>query len=203
MRPTLWGPPPLVAGAVVDVDNPPPRSLAGTPVPWRHDRAAAERAGLMALRTSDEFRDGLRDARRVIYRGEAVADVVEHPELRTGVDHSAICFDISFDPELQHLAVDGEHSAYFRIPRTAADIEQRGRLIEATSALGGGSIVLKEVGSDALFALLRALEGDALARARNYHAFCRESDAAIAVAQTDVKGDRSLAPQDQADPDLY
>jgi 4-hydroxybutyryl-CoA dehydratase / vinylacetyl-CoA-Delta-isomerase len=157
----------------------------------------------VALRTSDEFRDGLRDARRVIYRGEAVADVVEHPELRTGVDHSAICFDISFDPELQHLSVDGEHSAYFRIPRTAADIEQRGRLIEATSALGGGSIVLKEVGSDAQFALLRALEGDGLARARDYHAFCRESDAAIAVAQTDVKGDRSLAPQDQADPDLY
>src|SRR4051812_28042522 len=159
----------------------------------------------MALRTSDEFRAGLRDARRVIYRGSDVEDVVEHPEMRRAVDHSAICFDISFDERHRELAVDadGEHSAYFRIPRSGADIEHRGRLIEATSALGGGSIVRKEVGTDALFALLSALEGDELERAQAYHAYCRSADVAIAVAQTDVKGDRSLAPHEQDDPDLY
>src|SRR4051794_22960594 len=116
------------------------------------------RHALMALRTSDEFRTGLRDARRVFYRGAAVADVVSEPELRTAVDHSAICFDISFDDEYRDLAVDAddreEHSAYFRVPRSSTDLEHRGRLIEATSSLGGATIVLKEVGSDALFALL-------------------------------------------------
>jgi aromatic ring hydroxylase len=160
---------------------------------------------LVALRTSDEFRAGLRDRRRVIYRGSDVEDVVAHPEMRQAVDHSAICFDVSFDDRHRHLAVDpdGEHSAYFRVPRSRADLEHRGRLIEVTSALGGATIVLKEVGSDALFALLRALKGDALERARAYHAYCRGADLAVAVAQTDVKGDRSLGPHEQDDPDLY
>jgi len=159
------------------------------------------------LRTSDEFRAGLRDARRVVYRGAEVDDVVAEPELRTAVDHSAICFDISFDEDHRPLAVDTEDgqafSAYFGVPRSSADLERRGRLIEATSALGGGSIVLKEVGSDALFGLLRALDGEELERARAYHAWCRHADVALAVAQTDVKGNRALAPHEQPDPDLY
>lgn len=162
---------------------------------------------LMALRTSDEFREGLRDGRRVIYRGEIVADVVTEPELRPAVDHSAICYDVSYDPELRDLAVDveagEEFSAYFRLPRSVADLQHRGRLIETTARLAGGIIVLKEVGSDALFALLRTLEGPGLQRARAYYEACRRDDLALAVAQTDVKGDRSLAPHEQADPDLY
>ena len=36
-----------------------------------------------------------------------------------------------------------------------------------------------------------------------FHEHCRDNDLAVAVAQTDVKGDRSLGPSAQADPDLY
>lgn len=47
------------------------------------------------------------------------------------------------------------------------------------------------------------MEGEGLENARAfYRRVCRE-DLALAVAQTDVKGDRSLAPRQQADPDLY
>ena len=63
--------------------------------------------------------------------------------------------------------------------------------------------LIKEIGSDALFALLRTLEGEALERARAFYAHCRDDDLAVAVAQTDVKGDRSLAPSEQPDPDMY
>src|ERR1700730_5349386 len=98
------------------------------------------------LRTSDEFRDGLRDGRRVVYRGRRVDDVLAEPELRPAVDHSALCFDISFDPELAELAVDvdggEEFSAYFRVPRSVEDLQRRGALIEAGSARGGTIIVL-------------------------------------------------------------
>jgi aromatic ring hydroxylase len=163
----------------------------------------------MSIRTSAEFRAGLRDGRRVVYRGAPVDDVTAEPELEPAVDHSAICFEISFDPEHRGLAVDlddhtgEEFSAYYRVPRSSADLQHRGRLIETTSALGGTMIVLKEVGSDALFALLRTLDGEALERGRAYYEHCRGGDVAIAVAQTDVKGDRSRAPHEQADPDLY
>ena len=52
--------------------------------------------------------------------------------------------------------------------------------------------LVKEIGSDALFAFERVLQGEQ--RARAFAARCRDGDRAVAVAQTDVKGDRSLAP---------
>src|SRR4029450_581365 len=36
-----------------------------------------------------------------------------------------------------------------------------------------------------------------------FYRHCRSNDLAVAVAQTDVKGDRSPGPPAQADPDLY
>jgi aromatic ring hydroxylase len=71
------------------------------------------------------------------------------------------------------------------------------------SSLGAGTIVLKEVGSDALFGLLRSLSGESLEKATAFYEQCCREDTALAVAQTDVKGDRSLPPHKQSDPDLY
>lgn len=159
----------------------------------------------MGVRTADEFRKGLVDGRRVFYRGQHISDVTTDPELSLAVDHSAICFDIAADlPALAVTDVDGEAvSTFYVVPKTAADLTRRGALIEEVSRRGGGTIVLKEVGSDALFALLRATEGEGLDNARVfYDRVCRD-DLALAVAQTDVKGNRSLGPSEQADPDLY
>ena len=40
-------------------------------------------------------------------------------------------------------------------------------------------------------------------RVHKYHAYCRDNDLAIAVAQTDIKGDRSLGPTAQEHLDHY
>ena len=40
-------------------------------------------------------------------------------------------------------------------------------------------------------------------RIAKYHRYCRDNDLAVAVAQTDVKGDRSLGPTAQDHPDYY
>ena len=161
----------------------------------------------MAIRTSDEYRSGLLDGRRVHFQGRRVESVLADPVLRKCVEHSAIAFDIAEDPQLRELAVeveDGERfSAFYRLPRCARDLERRAELIEATAARGGTVIVLKEVGSDALFGLMRTLDGAGYEHARELYERCRREDLAVAVAQTDVKGDRSLAPHQQADPDLY
>jgi 4-hydroxybutyryl-CoA dehydratase/vinylacetyl-CoA-Delta-isomerase len=159
----------------------------------------------MALRTVDEYRSGLADGRSVFYRGQRIKDVVGEPELKLAVDHSALCYQIAEShPELAVAEANGEQiSAFYKLPRSRDDLIQRGALIEEVSRQGGGTIVLKEVGSDAMFALIRATTGQGL---ENAHAFfervCRD-DLAVAVAQTDVKGDRSLPPTGQADPDLY
>jgi Aromatic ring hydroxylase len=160
----------------------------------------------MGLRTADEYRAGLLDGRRVFYRGERVTDVVGHPELAPAVDHSAHCFSIA--AERPDLAVRkspelGDYSGFYHLPRSAEDLRARAALIEEVSRRGAGTIVLKEVGSDALFALLRATEGAGLEAAQAYHRRCLDGDVALAVAQTDVKGHRALGPSAQADPDLY
>src|SRR5260370_39836987 len=112
----------------------------------------------MAWRTVDEYRSGLADGRSVFYRGQRIKDVVGEPQLKLAVDHSALCYQIAEShPELAVAEVNGEQiSAFYKLPRSRDDLIQRGALIEEVSRQGGGTIVLKEVGSDALFALIRA-----------------------------------------------
>lgn len=158
----------------------------------------------MALRTAAEYRAGLDDGRRVIYRGKPV-QVTAEPDFETAIGHSALCYEIhDLEPDLAVGEIDGEPTSYFWIPpQSREDLDRRGRLIERVSRLGGGTIVLKEVGSDALFALLRATTGEGRENARAYVDEVRRRDLALCVGQTDVKGDRSKGPSAQADPDLY
>jgi hypothetical protein len=90
------------------------------------------------------------------------------------------------------LAVDAgqEHfSAFYRIPRSARDLREPLALIERSPH---SQELLSKVGSDALFALLRATEGDE--QAKREHSTTGFGDLALAVAQTDVKGDHQGAP---------
>lgn len=159
----------------------------------------------MALRTVDEYKAGLLDSREVYYRGKRVKDVLEDPELAPAVEHSSLCYAIhDLRPDLAVTQFEGEPTSYFWVPPTTPDdLRRRGSLIEEVSRRGGGTIVLKEVGSDALFALLRATSGEGLANARAFVEKVRREDLALCVGQTDVKGDRSKGPSQQADPDLY
>jgi aromatic ring hydroxylase len=164
----------------------------------------------MALRSPDEYRAALVDGRRLHYRGRPVSDINAVPELAVAVDHAAIDYAMAQDPSHRDLAVatdpdtGEEYSAYYRIPRDPDDLLARSKLIEEGTAAGGTVVTLiHEIGTDGMFALLRVLEGEARERAVAFHEHCRAGDLAVAVAQTDVKGDRSLPPHQQADPDLY
>ena len=155
------------------------------------------------MRSAEQYLEGLRDGREVFYRGERVEDVVAHPELGIVSRHAAL--DFTFAEQQPDLAVTAGHSTYYNVPRNAADLRRRSALIEAATAFGATLVLLvKEIGTDALFALQRVTHDTVYAT--NVQAFyerCRASDAALAVAQTDVKGDRARGPSEQADPDLY
>ncbi len=167
----------------------------------------------MGLRTSQQYLSGLRDGREVYYRGERVPDVTQHEEIGTAARHAAIDFQLAEDPRTRHLAVqreDGgdEYSAYYRIPRSSEELDARSRLIETATARGATLVLLvKEIGTDAIFALMRVLkrmgEREGLRRLEAFYRECRDGDLALAVAQTDAKGDRSKRPSQQDDPDLY
>ena len=169
----------------------------------------------MGLRTPQQYIDSIRDDRTVFYRGEQVADVTTHPIIKKAVHHAALDFEMTEDPEYRELAVvkegGDEYSRYFKIPASTDDLLKRSQLIEAATALGKTLVVLvKEIGTDALFALHRVsrqvdqkYETDYLRRVQAFYKHCRDNDLALSVAQTDVKGDRSAGPQNQPHPDYY
>jgi aromatic ring hydroxylase len=147
------------------------------------------------VRSPEQYLEGLRDGREVYYRGERVEDVVAHPELGLAARHGALDFH----------GPSPEPSPYYTLPRSADDLRARSALIEESTRRGRTLVVLiKEIGTDALFALHRVTHGtDAYPRVESYFEHCRENDLALAVAQTDVKGDRGKLPSQQDDPDLY
>jgi len=169
----------------------------------------------MGLRTPQQYIDSIRDERTVFYRGEKVADVTTHPVIQKAVHHAALDFEMAEDPQYRDLAVvkdsAGDYSRYYKLPASTDDLLKRSQLIEAATALGKTLVVLvKEIGTDALFALHRVsrqvdrkYETEYLQRIQAFYKHCRDNDLALSVAQTDVKGDRSAGPLSQPDPDMY
>lgn len=167
------------------------------------------------MRTVEHYKASLRDGREVWFRGRRVEDVTAHPVIGTAVNHAAIDYAMAEEPEFRSLAVvdgpAGPYSRYYKLPENADDLLQRSALIEQATALGRTLVVLiKEIGSDALLGLhviARRMDAELgtsyLPRVQAYHAYCRDHDLALAVAQTDVKGDRSKGPSDQQHPDYY
>ncbi len=171
----------------------------------------------MPLRTVEQYKNSLQDDRLVYFRGERVADVTRHPLIQTAIDHEATDYRLMHDPEFRDLAVvtnpdtGQEMSRYFLPPQNADQLLKRSKLIETAAREGGTLVVLaKVVGSDALFGLMRTARkmdaelGTAYSeRVKAFYDYCCTEDVSFALAQTDTKGDRSLRPSEQADPDLY
>ena len=171
----------------------------------------------MALRTAAEYKAGLRDGRIVFSNGKQVEDVTQHKDLGIAVDHVSLDFELAEDPEHRDLMTwqepgsDSVYSRYFKTPEGSSDLLNRREMIERSTRLGSGVVLLvKEIGSDALFALdlvARQLDRqfgtEYKTRVAAFHRHCMESDLTMAVAQTDVKGDRSLLPSQQEHPDYF
>ena len=171
----------------------------------------------MSLRSAAEYKAGLDDGRVIYYRGEKIKNVVAHDDLGIAVSHVALDFELAEDPEQRNLfawddAATGEKcSRYFKSPEGSEDLLKRREMIELSTRLGSGVVLLiKEIGTDALFALdLVSRQVDEKAgtdyhqRVRAFHEYCKREDRSLAVAQTDVKGDRSLLPSEQEHPDYF
>jgi len=169
----------------------------------------------MGLRTADEFKESLRDGRRVYVYGERVEDVTTHPILKISVETAAGDFVLTHmeDPEIRDLFVvtnpeTGEPmSRYFEPPKTPDDLEKRLRMIGTSIRLTGGLPFGKDIGTDAIYAIMamaqRMGKPEYVERARNYLTYLRKNDLNLCGAITDVKGDRGKTPAMQTHPDYY
>jgi len=163
------------------------------------------------VRTEKDYLGSLDDDREIYYRGKKVSSITEHPILKIGALHAAKLYKIPergyFDEDLSQ-----DVSKYFKVPRGSKDLLERHKLIyDTTIACNGIFNISQAIGSDALFALIQVAsknreatgDGSYSSRVANYFGRVRKEDLALAVAQTDVKGDRRKKPFEQEDKDMY
>ena len=164
------------------------------------------------IRTGEQYRDGLRDGREVWLDGERVADVTRHPATRPIVDIRARMYDMqhegAFASALTYVEDDARHSIFNRLPREQQDWHDKRRAVDAVMNEIGG--VVTRVGDETVGEMWSLYDGrDVLNEIdpRFGENIARHIRAVIAAdvfhvsANTDPKGDRSKAPQDQ-DPDM-
>jgi 4-hydroxybutyryl-CoA dehydratase / vinylacetyl-CoA-Delta-isomerase len=168
----------------------------------------------MGLRTAVEYKEGLRDNRRVFILGKKVPDVTEDPYIKVGVETAAFDFLLGHDPELSRTAVmkDPETSepisSYFAVPNYPDAVKKRYELIKSACYFAEGALpFVKDVGTDiinGLTAVSKIMGNDTYRkRINDYRWYCARKDLSMAGLVTDVKGDRSKGPSQQKTPDYY
>jgi aromatic ring hydroxylase len=99
------------------------------------------------MRTGADYREALRDGRRVWVMGEGkVADVTTHPATRAMVDEYALWYDRHFDPAWQDLLLSPHQAHGERVPwayvapKKVEDLIGMGRSFAKTIFLSAGNI---------------------------------------------------------------
>ena len=164
------------------------------------------------IRNGDEYRDSIRDGREVWMDGEKVKDVTTHPMFRPIVDIRARIYDMQHDPQTRDdmtYEEDGDRFAIgLKLPRTHQDWHDKRAATDKVMDDAGG--VVTRVGDETVGEMWSLYDGqDVLNEVdpqfseniRNHIDRVIMQDPFHVSANTDPKGDRSKAPQDQ-DPDM-
>jgi 4-hydroxyphenylacetate 3-monooxygenase len=96
----------------------------------------------MKLRPGAEYREALRDGRKVWVVGHgAVDDVTTHPATRAMVDEYVAWYDRHFDPTWRDVVLNGECEPWgYVLPKNADHLIGMGRCFSATTFLSAGNI---------------------------------------------------------------
>jgi 4-hydroxybutyryl-CoA dehydratase/vinylacetyl-CoA-Delta-isomerase len=163
----------------------------------------------MAFRTPEQYLESIRDGRQVYSGGELIDDLTTHPRTRDRAANYADAFNAFVDDRREYFVQDdpetGEPTDRFMVPpRNSEDLLARARAIDYGMRYGGPSF-----GSDAILSLrwVAAELGKANPQYRENieTAFrtARRDNHMVSIVMSDTKGDRSVHPGEQGDPDLY
>jgi 4-hydroxyphenylacetate 3-monooxygenase len=165
------------------------------------------------IRTGEEYRESIRDGRVVFMNGEKVPDVTTHPMFKPLVDIRARIYDMQHDAAtaptmIYHDDKDEPFSVGLKLPYTQEDWQDKRKSTDAVFEDIGG--VVTRVGDETVGEMWSLYDGqDVLNQvdpqfsqniANHIHRVI-DHDPFHVSANTDPKGDRSKAPQDQ-DPDM-
>ena len=166
------------------------------------------------IRTGEEYRESLRDGRKVYMNGEEIADVTVHPAFKPIVDIRARIYDMAHEAGTAEIMsytdpTTGERNAIGpKLPRTRND--WRAKRLAVDTVLDEIKGIVTRVGDETVGEMWSLFDGqDVLNEVdprfseniRNHVSFAVRADPFHVSANTDPKGDRSKRPQDQ-DPDM-
>lgn len=164
------------------------------------------------IRTGDQYRESIRDGRNVWINGERVDDVTLHPQMKPIVDVRARIYDMQHDAGTQDAMTyeeDGErHAIGQQLPHEPKDWQAKRVAVDLVMHDVGG--VVTRVGDETIGEMWSLRDGKDILNeidprfAQNIESHirtCTREDPFHVSANTDPKGDRSKAPQDQ-DPDM-
>ncbi len=167
------------------------------------------------LMSAADYRDSLRRFHpRVYVDGREVACVADEPSLAPGINAIGVSYDYALRESTQALMrartsdFDGPINRMLALPRTSADLLNKLEAVRLVCQETG--CAQRYLAGDALTALhhgthcIDAEHGtDYHARVQAYIGHVYANDLALGIAMTDAKGDRSLRPSQQTQPDSY
>jgi 4-hydroxybutyryl-CoA dehydratase/vinylacetyl-CoA-Delta-isomerase len=168
------------------------------------------------MKTPEEYIESIRKLNLNVYMfGKKISNTVDNPILKPSLNAVAMTYSMALKPEFQDIMTAISHITGKRINRfthihqSIDDLVKKskmGRLMGSHT----GCCFQRCVGMDALNALsIVTYDIDAKygthynKRFLRYLEYVQENDLVCAGAMTDTKGDRSLPPHKQSDPDLY
>ncbi|MFO8050074.1 MAG: 4-hydroxyphenylacetate 3-hydroxylase N-terminal domain-containing protein [Thermoplasmatota archaeon] len=168
------------------------------------------------MRTSREYRESLKAMRKNVYKfGKLIEDVTVDPSTKRCVEGHAQIFDAQNKEEYQDLLcttskLTGEKvSRYLSIVKSPEDMTMNTRMKRLMFNLTGTCTGGRCVGFNALNSMWAAtydmdqeLGTDYHERIRSWLEDAQKRDITVAGALTDPKGDRTMSPSQQEDPDM-
>lgn len=170
----------------------------------------------MPLKTREEYIDSLRKMNKKIYMfGELVENYVDHPIIRPSINACAMTYELSQRPEYEELLTAASSLTGNKINRFThlhQSTEDLLKKVKMQRLLGQktGCCFQRCVGFDGFNAVDSVtyemdtdLGTEYNKRFRTYLQYVQENDLVVDGAMTDPKGNRKLAPAQQADPDMF
>lgn len=170
----------------------------------------------MALKNPKQYEDSLRKMNLKVYMmGELVKNPVDHPIIRPSMNSVKATYALALDPEHEALMIAKSHLTGQKVNRFThlhQNTEDLVKKVKMQRLLGQftGSCFQRCVGMDAMNAMDSVTyEMDRKSGTKYHDRFVKflrmvqDEDLTVDGAMTDVKGDRSLAPHEQVDPDLF
>ncbi len=170
----------------------------------------------MALKTVEEYYDSLRDLHPTAYiLGEKIENPQEHPLIKHMVAGVAETYKLAHDPQgKQHMVarselIGEEVSRFTKFYASRDDLLAKVRMLKfLTQRIG--TCFMRCTGMDAMSAVgIETYKCDKKygtnywERFLNFVRMVQKNDYVVFSGVTDVKGDRSLRPSEQKDPDMY